>query len=274
MADNTRRLKPDEFVPYAPSNKGKVRHNHDSDYCPGSSKSMIIERKDDGDISAYCFRCDRRGYSMGSKSKISRIKIGEPRDTSTTPMREPNRNEVSPRSLQLVQELHQWDTEGIAWLYKYGFTDREIANAGVTFSRRYRRVCFKVGDTYLLRKVHKHDQIKCKWLMLGDKKPLACWNNNSPLVLVEDYLSYLTVCRAGHSALCLFGTHLQTYMYKVLDYFDTYIVWLDDDNIQVKLKQVKLRNKLAKYGKCDILKTDKDPKEYSSEQIQEFIGGL
>ena len=35
----------------------KVRVSHDTAECSGSSKSLLIERKEDGTISAYCFRC-------------------------------------------------------------------------------------------------------------------------------------------------------------------------------------------------------------------------
>ena len=50
----------------------KIRVNHDVPDCYGTSKSMIIERKTNGDVTAYCFRCGKSGryrtFTLKSKS--------------------------------------------------------------------------------------------------------------------------------------------------------------------------------------------------------------
>jgi hypothetical protein len=55
-------MKPEEWIGFAPSHIGKIRANHSADYCEGGSKSMIVERKDNGDLHAHCFRCLHWGF--------------------------------------------------------------------------------------------------------------------------------------------------------------------------------------------------------------------
>src|SRR5688572_27523250 len=56
------RLAKDEFLPYAPSKKGRVRVNHKGGHCSGESESLLITRNDNDEISAFCFRCGASGY--------------------------------------------------------------------------------------------------------------------------------------------------------------------------------------------------------------------
>ena len=65
-------LLPDEYMDDAPTDVGtKVRINHDTPFCRGRSKSMVIELWKDGSIHAKCFRCGDYGRTGKANHKLS-----------------------------------------------------------------------------------------------------------------------------------------------------------------------------------------------------------
>jgi hypothetical protein len=88
------------------------------------------------------------------------------------------------------------------------------------------------------------------------------------VVIVEDIFSAIKVAKAGHLSIALMTTYLPYELYPVLrDWHAT--LWLDADAYD---KAVKYQTSLGQAGcTADVVYSDKDPKWYSTDQINEAI---
>ena len=260
-------LKHSEFIHLAPENPGFVRVNHDSDECAGSSKSLKIERKEDGSINAHCFRCGRSGlYSP----EFKRVKEAQNRHRKAPVS---SGGAVNDLPKDVTDRTGDWPLYAIKWLRQWGITNEEIRENGISYSPYYDRLCFRVdycGDYagYASRAVNPTDT-RPKWLRFTDGRP---WFKRSGkeesgvLVLVEDIVSAIKVYRHA-DCIALMTTTISTNIMPDLSGYDRYLVWLDDDNRQVKLNQLKLARRLSILGKTEVVHLT-DPKRCSNEDLQ------
>jgi Ribonuclease G/E len=93
------------------------------------------------------------------------------------------------------------------------------------------------------------------------------------VVLVEDALSAEKVGRYVDTVAVLTTTADAVLRDKLIHEYSHVIVWLDDDNIDVKKKQQQLRVMFDPYVKVTVLHTSKDPKRHSFSEIEEIIHG-
>ena len=251
----------------------KVRVNHINSDCDGSSKSMLIERKDNGDISAYCFRCGGRGF-YGSKTALKSKILGE---ASTTESHDANRSREIPSDAEA--DITAWPSAARVWLRRYGITDKEITDARITYSASLNRLILPVFDndglaSYQTRKVHDRDTAP-KYLSVRNRNSPNTFGggNGSTIVLVEDTVSGIKVARF-FPTLVLNGTSLQDHhlKYIISGNFSCFYVWLDDDNPIVQKNALKIKKTLDKLGVCTVVHTDgKDPKEHTDDEIKEIL---
>jgi hypothetical protein len=254
----------------------KVRVNHDND-CDGQSSSLIVEKKDDGSISAYCFRCGRSGY-YGNRSAL---KIKQAREASQVTERDSNPH-VAKRYPGGSTVLTDWPPKARAWIGKSGITAAEIEKYGIAYNDDIGRVvipwCDDDGNvlSWQTRRVHDWDD-KPKYLTYWrDRVPVvldASGGKGRSIVLVEDFLSGIRVSRYS-PVMVLQGVKLMpdNLSYIMQFGYNDFLVWLDDDNMQVKMAQLTLKRNLDKIGKCLIYHANGvDPKESTDEEIKSIL---
>ena len=127
---------------------------------------------------------------------------------------------------------------------------------------------------YQLRKIEAADK-RPKYLTMANVKPLF-WTSallsSSVLVITEDILSGIKCSRFHNSLALLTATPNDTVIeWIVKQSYTSYIIFLDNDNRQVKQSQVALKNRLSLFGDATIIHADKDPKEHSNRELEELL---
>lgn len=258
----------------------QVRINHEVTDCHGGSNSLKIERKDNGDISAYCFRCGRRGYHRVAPSLASLKARASASESSTSA----NRHvlEIEPRC---EREIARWSVPARAWIRKGRLTDEEVEHYGLCYDAVDDRVIIPQYDAdgdlvgFQGRRISdggsgpkyltKRDASNCVPFIIDDN----CVCPSRRIVIVEDFLSGVRVGRFIPT-LVLSGVKIHPYQIKHLMVagYEEFVVWLDDDNAQVKKAQLQIKRSLDKVGKCLIYHGNGvDPKELSDDEIKEIL---
>jgi len=250
----------------------KIRINHDSPDCDGGSDSMIVEKKDDGSLSIYCFRCRRSGYfSNGPTLKSAKARASSratPRGDSTSD---------KPLVFSGESEVDKWHPEARAWIRRAGITDEEVSKYGLVYDDSIGRVIipWRDGDGnvahYQTRRIHDDDTAPKYISYWRERLPvvLGLGVGSNTMVFVEDFLSGVKIARQSPVTVLL-GVNLA---HNVLDLlvkmgYNDFLVWLDDDNLQVKKAQLQIKQTLDKIGKCLIYHAKGvDPKEMTDTEI-------
>ena len=252
----------------------KIRVNHSSSDCQGNSNSLVIERRDDGSISACCFRCGRRGYhSDKSAIKSKSFGGGVERDESSA-----GSKYTLPGDGR--SDTKEWPIEAVHWLRKYGITDTEILDYGILYSECLRRVVLPVFATdgslasFQSRRIFEGDPAPKYLTFFNDNCPFVSNNHfGKSLVICEDYLSAIRLGRIM-PAMALLGVKLQAHHLEYISQmgYTEFLVFLDDDNMQVKRAQLEIKRTLDKLGTCTIHHSHGiDPKEYSDAELLSIV---
>jgi hypothetical protein len=149
-----------------------------------------------------------------------------------------------------------------------------------------RRVAFPINGIdgmwgYALRATPETTDTLPKWFYIIDRSEerskiavLDCSGgvpSCSSLVLVEDIISAIKISELS-PCVSLMGTRLEEKMLTLAKLYGTIYVWLDMDNHEVRKQAIRIKRQLETVGcKVKLLKTDKDPKEYSIEEIKEIL---
>lgn len=212
----------------------------------------------------HCFHCEGRG---AVKDKYSRMRAHrEPESVIDKRYWKPPADST--------EDTSKWSIKALAWVGKGGLTLAEVGNWRMQWSRKAGRVYIPLlregeligwlgrqieceGQKYLLQKNND-------FLFHIDKGTDEC-------IVVEDALSAIRIGRQ-HSVVALLGTSLSDYAIGVLSKrYKRFGIWLDNDNRQVKMKQVQARNRLSAFGKVRMIKTEQDPKTYTDNEITEVL---
>ena len=255
----------------------KVRTNHNSVDCAGGSNSMLVERKDDNSISIHCFRCGGSGW-FGNRASISSLKARAAGKHAV---------QVCDGKYQLpadcTGEQEHWPPQARVFIRKAKLTDKEVAKYEITYSPHMGRVIIPVGvnrsganvsvDSYQARKVLPGDTgpkylTYCNW-PVPYYLPLA----GETLVFTEDALSAIRVGRFL-PAIALLGVKLQGYHIKLIRHegYKKFLIFLDDDNYQVRKAQLRIKGQLEVFGQVNIIHNDGvDPKEMSDVDLKAIL---
>ena len=203
----------------------------------------------------YCFGCKyyKKKTDLNSlRERVSKSltydRVGYPLDTTEI---------TSPAALK--------------WLLEYNITPEEIAKYNLSWSDPDLLVLYN-SNSYWQGRVFS-DVTTQKYKSWGHK-PIIMYGTIDRavgVVLTEDIMSAICVARVPNIiAIPMLGTscskELENHLQK-LDIF-TY-VWLDSD---VRKKAILLKNKLKTLGlSTKAILTDKDPKCYNKEQIEEIL---
>lgn len=164
--------------------------------------------------------------------------------------------------------------EGWKWLLQYGLP-YSYWKKYVGYSPSHNRLVLTFGEPVKFSIGRALEKDKRKWRFWGDgHKHVELIGKNDrlydPTVLVEDLISAHKVGQVT-PALCLFGTHIHDLALKLLiQEKRPVIVWLDAD--QYTLLPAKL-NRLQTFldHPVRMIHTEKDPKDYSLDEIKEYL---
>lgn len=121
---------------------------------------------------------------------------------------------------------------------------------------------------------------------VGEKQLYKIENGSKKVVIVEDYISAIRIAELNIDAICLFGTSIKNEEIKVLlDKYNSISIWLDNDDAGIRgrkklvksfneqMNKNKLRFPLKYYTTQSIITitSEKDPKEYSDNELKEMI---
>lgn len=242
-----------------------IRINHTTSYCSGSSKSLVIKRKEDGTISINCFRCGGWAVYNGSVRKVSRVKT----DTGLT-----HRNISLP--FDISHNFKDWSPKAYSWISRYGITEAEVKYHRIGYSEGLRRIVFPVFDHDGLammqtRKIYEEDP-KPKYLTYRKRECTKIIRRESDILcLTEDYLSAIK-CGRLIDSMPVFTTKLTTFqLSRIVGLYKKFIIWFDDDNPIVKKNQIEVLNRLKQFGECRLITGLRQPKETSDEHIKSTL---
>lgn len=234
----------------------------------GTDESQLVSRNTKG-YNRYCFRCKAHAFVSSGLRSIEDIK----------------------RAKEALRELHTGKLtlptdftldipdKAATWFYKYGISAELAMHYGIGYSPVLERVVIPVydaGDLVSMQMRAIHDWQKPKYI-----NPKTTMNNvlfyagaragSTCTVLTEDILSAIKVGRVHH-ATSILGTNLSDAKAAKIakDNLKVYI-WLDGDKAGIDGAN-HARNQLNLLGvQTDLIRTDKDPKEYSLEDIRRII---
>ena len=266
----------------------KTNINHSG--CPAGEdrkKRLYIERKENGNVLCYCHHCSQSCVIWDSVSKNRSFTKGYRASGSVSTVGKPNNECSLPKDSEAV--VASWPPQARVWLGKYGITNAEIATHSILYSERMGRVllpCWNDGKlvSYQARKLFPEDTGP-KYLSYGDKNSVYAVRATSageehsdeptitPLVIVEDVLSAIKVGRYADALALRKSSMSDKELQWVLNQgYEEFVVFLDDDNAQVKKSQIVIKNKLEAFGSVRIIHSNgRDPKEHSDLELEEIL---
>lgn len=175
-------------------------------------------------------------------------------------------------------------SEPLRWLLKNGVGYKEIAAFGIKWSQYRQLLCWNIKNQegkllgwqgrYFAKdaktKYISHGKIHEDLCIIGTQRPIGfCDDGETRVVLVEDYISGIRV--SEHlPCMPLFGcTCSLEALGAIKKRFNTILVWLDSDKLDNARKIALKASMIGLEGK--VVYTLKDPKEYISSEIKEFL---
>lgn len=255
-------LKKDFLIENAPDNPGIARINHNTPDCRGGSKSLRIQRNSDGTIFGKCFRCGEWGMVKAQKSYF--------------PVEE---QEATTTKEKFITNIEDWPGKAQAWIKQYGLTEDELQWEGIAYSVRQRRVILPIHWNsevigYQARKIYDDDPGP-KYITYAKAPPgniIYHPEDSREICIVEDIISSIKVGRVLDSV-ALLSTNINSKLLEHLTDYSKFYIWLDMDNPQVIRQGLKLLKILGNMGETKLIKTPKDPKYYTTDEVKSILYG-
>ena len=253
-----------------PGTTKRINHQNIAPNCKGESKSLKIVKEEDGCTYAYCFRCGASYNTKKIDSKLTKFsKQFFTSDTKDTEFK-------LPENFQLFADYSILGN----WLSMACVNWQDLRHFNVGKTKGFRDVIFPYYDEKGLclyqKRILSHKGPKYLTTKRADCKFHKTIFNRSleeePLVLVEDALSAIRVSKFCPSYPLLGNNASPEQIIWLTDQFDSFIIWLDNDNQQVKKNAESLYKILTMLGK-GVYKEDKlyDPKYYSDHYMEMML---
>jgi hypothetical protein len=258
----------------APDGVDTARFNHDD--CPAGTdtkRRLYITRKEDGIIVGYCHNCGSSGVAVGSGSTYKRT-AAIVTDTKVKEVTMPPNIEFEPKL---------WPKEAIDWVQKAGLPLTTVKKYALAYDLDSRRVLIPKYDVdnrlvmWQSRRVHDDLELTPKYIT--EVQIDACVHDplgtrGEVVVLCEDMLSAIKIdALAGYDVIPLFSSNVK--IDKLLTptaKYDTIVVWLDNDNTEVKRHRDSIARQLRSLGKrVEVITRLSDPKHRHESLIIEAI---
>lgn len=166
--------------------------------------------------------------------------------------------------------------QALNWLNQYGLTKGEIRGNNLGWSQSVKRLIFPIYDSYgnLLLwqgRDFSGEPKRQKYYNEGypEKVLHPIGNDVDTVVLCEDMVSAIKIGRVS-TGMCLFGSELSyPRIHKLKGRFNKLFIWLDND----KARRAVTFSERARpwFESVQVIVTPKDPKEYSTEEIEEYV---
>jgi len=262
------RIEHEEFVHLAVNLQDgrSMRADHN---CGGISAGTLMISRQDGKLSAYCFRCQGTGVKFEAENfqeKLARHQQERDADKAA----QSTFHLPSPQ----VHKLSDWPKDAALWVYRAGFSPSMIEKLGAYWCPSLGRVVLPVMDAgvpvfWQARSTTRKPKI------ISPKLPrrgvIARYGTGETLVLCEDTLSAFKVGQVTE-AWSLMGVALTPVaLTAILERQQPVAVWLDSDGPgQAGAREI--LKTLRAYGiPVRNVTSPKDPKMYSQRYIKEKL---
>lgn len=277
-------LRYEEFVPYASDKVDVEVHIH---HCKSGKDNdrLYIRRTNDGRIVAKCHHCNQSGSYRTNipktfeavRQKYRADKRAQQNNTGMSGSRPDYRGSTTevrlPRDCEQYTNRVAWTAQARHWLSQYGLTSSEIVRAGISYSPYTNRIYFPVYyakelSGYLSRGLDKDSP---KWLAKYKQRSAffvlySTAPSSNRCVIVEDIVSGILCSRYDNTYVAL-GTYLSEEGLSRLKDYTEFLVFLDDDNPQVKMNQLKMKKQLELFGTVQIVHAGTDPKKLKESEL-------
>lgn len=247
----------------------------------------------------YCHNCGTGGTKRYSAADLSRLYCGaggsieslQGNVSSRWPFSQKNSTAFGEEFV--YPQRSSFTNEGLGWLRKYGITDEEIDRYGIYQTQEYGgRVVMPIlslslpcKDTspmcgFQLRRLQgERDQAVGPKYITRIKKGVTnarfrvFTGSNDMVLVVEDILSAIKGARVC-SSLALLGSPNRfpdPLALELEERFEEAVIWLDPDKLKTSTKYADRLSSLYDV-KVRVISTDKDPKDYSTEELAEILG--
>lgn len=156
-------------------------------------------------------------------------------------------------------------------------TDKEIQQHNITYSQGIRRVVLPVyhdGELvkYQTRRVHS-DDTGPKYLTYGKSgHTFVAHKEVGSCVIVEDMYSAI-ICNRLLGSVALLGTSLSdTTFNEIVELYDRFYVFLDNDNTEVVSNSHKIHNRIRYFKDSILISITKDPKDCTMDELVDIFG--
>ena len=246
---------------------GKAMHKHTC----GAGNKLLIENKDKG-FAAWCYRCSVGGFVPHPQPSLSE-RIAALREQRSADIAV----ESDPRPPMPANfDPSTWPLEPRVWLYKSGLSNATIKAHGFYWCERIKRVVLPVLDgsklVYWQARSLDADRVKYINPKNASKDIFAKYGDTGPVVVTEDILSAVKVGQVvqGWAAL---GTSLTPAQVMQLAAQREVCIWLDNDTAGIK-GRARMSAALRALGVDHrIIRSDRDPKMHSLQEIKDLIYG-
>ena len=299
-------LKKNEYVPHAPSEPGTVHIHHCKD--GHNNDRLYITRKEDGTILAYCHHCGLGGshHVLGSRTIQARTssemahgmrshlnekghRYDDGVDETFRESRVDRRSEGQGRKLLLhstrpehvckADGFATWGTHAKRWWLGCGLTVKDAEEHGVYYDMERNHLVLNVyKDGDIVGELRKSGEISGpKYLSVGQQTHQIINTSNSnagtELLLVEDLRSAYKASKLIN-VLPLLGTQMSSDHKAAIVAAkpSKVLIWLDNDNPQVRRSARSIKKSLQSLVPCVIITYEgKDPKELGLSQLKEIL---
>lgn len=273
-------LRHDEYVPFAPDDKGQIKMAHlDCEHGEDHKERLYIRRMANGDIKAKCHNCGKSGVFSEPKhirNLHSLLKKAKEDVTKTKTLKVPY-DAIS------ISAKHLWPDKALAFPYLADLTDKDIDDLNLLYSAQYNRVIIPLsydGDVMLWQGrdldgndpkyiTMTHPEVEVKpmgWVIPSELRGKTA----TTVYIVEDMLSAYRIGLCRCNAVALLGTNCSVdQATAIANRFDRAVIFLDDDNATVKKQARNLVSQLSMVMKEDagLIMVGKDPKRHGRKEL-------
>lgn len=218
----------------------------------------------------HCFHCGESGGVLEGSSTDHPI-IKRVKHSTSGPTKDRRGDWTIPKDS--TSTYGSISPEGRLWLDKY-ITPAEVTKHGIQYSVSLDRILLPVWNDerlcgYQSRRLSPSDPRPKYLTYVNDRdrmwyytEPDSSVATSNVVVIVEDMLSAI-VCSRYVSALALFGTSIKdSALQYIIDKHNKFLIFLDDDNAQVRAAQRKLQRRLDTFSECVTIRgIGCDPKD-------------
>ena len=269
----------------------QVHINHEDCPAGNDTKRRLYVKREKESVLFYCHHCNQSGrYNLAGRAGnlagvTDKDATGQRADNVSQPIKDWACATGTCGITDAVRELDRWPVNARQWVTRY-ITEREAYDYGLFYSALVGGVCIPIGSAVpwdglvvrlLLPSAHPVRPAARKYLTYRRTvRGNLYWRSkhvSDTLVIVEDCLSAIKVARHADS-LAILGAHYGYDLMQIVKEYQRVIVYMDNDNQQIRNKQEILRNQIALVNhSVRVHRSTKDPKECSDEELLRIVNG-